>query len=62
MRRKQNFQTIAWFWDLRQRDRLDMDPPYQRRSVWNQAFKNYFIDTVLLEYPAPAIFLYEDHS
>jgi hypothetical protein len=60
MRRKQNFQTIAWFWDLRQRDRLDMDPPYQRRSVWNQAFKNYFIDTVLLEYPAPAIFLYEE--
>ena len=60
MNRKQNFQPIAWFWDLHQRSRLDMDPPYQRRSVWNQAFKDYFIDTILLSYPAPAIFLYEE--
>jgi hypothetical protein len=60
MKRKQNFQPIAWFYDLHQRDRLDMDPPYQRRSVWNQAFKDYFIDTILLSYPAPAIFLYEE--
>jgi len=60
MRRKQNFQTIAWFWDLYNRDRLNLDPPYQRRSVWNQAYRDYFIDTLLLEYPAPAIFLYED--
>lgn len=37
-----------------------MEPPYQRRSVWSQAFKDYFIDTVLLNYPAPAIFLYEE--
>ena len=42
------------------RDRLDLDPPYQRRSVWNQTYKDYFIDTVLLGYPAPAIFLYEE--
>ena len=62
MKRKQNFQPIAWFWDLHQRELLDLDPPYQRRSVWNQSFKDYFIDTILLEYPAPAIFLYEDIS
>ncbi len=62
MGRKQNFQPIAWFYDLYKRDRLDLNPPYQRRSVWNQAFKDYFIETVLLEYPAPAIFLYEDIS
>lgn len=37
-----------------------MDPPYQRRSVWNQSFKDYFVDTVLLNYPAPALFLYEE--
>ena len=60
MARKQNFQTIAWYWDLHQRDRLDLDPPYQRRSVWNQNYKDYFIDTILLGYPAPAIFLYEE--
>lgn len=60
MKRKQNFQTISWFWDLYTRKRLDLDPPYQRRSVWNQEFKNYFIDTVLLNYPVPSIFLHED--
>jgi hypothetical protein len=60
MRRKQNFQTIAWFWDLYQRDLLNLNPPYQRRSIWNQDYKNYFIDTILLGYPAPAIFLFEE--
>jgi len=28
--------------------------------VWNQAFKDYFVETVLLNYPAPALFLYEE--
>jgi hypothetical protein len=37
-----------------------MDPPYQRRSIWNQPYKDFFVDTVLNEYPCPAIFLYED--
>lgn len=60
--RRQNFQTISWFWDLKRRDLLDLDPPYQRRSVWNQAYKDNFIDTILLQYPAPAIFLYEEVS
>jgi hypothetical protein len=41
---------------------LNLNPPYQRRSVWNQAYKDDFIDTVLLQYPAPAIFLYEEVS
>ncbi len=60
--RRQNFQTIAWFYDLNQRGLLNLDPPYQRRSVWNQVYKDYFIDTILLDYPAPAIFLYEEIS
>ena len=60
MNRKQNFQTIAWFNDIHTRKLLDLTPPYQRRSVWNQEFKDYFVDTLLLNYPAPAIFLYEE--
>jgi len=60
MKRKQNFQTISWFWDLYTRDKLDLEPPYQRRSVWNREFKDYFVDTLLLNYPVPSIFLYED--
>ena len=53
-------QTISWFWDLYQRELLDLDPPYQRRSVWNTSYREYFIDTLLLEYPAPAIFLFSE--
>ncbi len=60
MARKQNSQTISWFWDVYNRELLNLDPPYQRRSVWNQAFKDYFIDTILISFPAPAIFLHEE--
>ncbi|GAB4194047.1 MAG: hypothetical protein Fur006_39560 [Coleofasciculaceae cyanobacterium] len=60
MSRPINFQTVSWFWDLYTRHLLDLDPPYQRRSVWNQDYKDFFIDTVLNSYPAPAIFLYQE--
>jgi uncharacterized protein with ParB-like and HNH nuclease domain len=53
---------LSWFNDLQQRGLLNLDPPYQRRSVWNQSFKNYFVETVLLKYPSPAIFLFEEIS
>jgi len=42
------------------RDLLNLDPKYQRRSVWTQEYKDNFIDTILLEYPSPSIFLYEE--
>src|SRR5262249_18514188 len=51
-------QNIAWFLDLFKRQRLDLDPPFQRRSVWNQKYREDFIDTILMDYPAPAIFLF----
>ena len=60
MSRAINFQTVPWFWDLYTRHLLDLEPPYQRRSVWNQEYKDFFIDTVLNGYPAPAIFLYQE--
>jgi hypothetical protein len=56
--RRQNFQNIAWFLDLFKRDLLDLDPPFQRRSVWNDKYRVQFIDTILLDFPAPAIFLF----
>ncbi len=60
MSRTINFQTVSWFWDLYNRKLLDLDPPYQRRSVWNQDYKDFFVDTVLNSYPAPAIFVYQE--
>lgn len=59
LERRQSFQTIAWFRDSYTRGLLDLDPPYQRRSVWNQQYREFFIETVLLRYPAPAIFVHE---
>lgn len=60
MKRRQNFQTISWFYDLYSRGRLNLNPPYQRRSVWNREYQEFFIDTIILDFPAPAIFLYEE--
>lgn len=60
--RRQSFQTIAWFRDLYVRGLLNLDPPYQRRSVWNQSYRNFFIETILMKYPAPAIFIHENIS
>jgi hypothetical protein len=59
MVRRSNFQSVGWLNDLYTRGLLNMDPPYQRRSVWNQAYKNFFVDTVLRNLPCPAIFLFE---
>jgi len=60
MDKKQAYQTISWFYDLYKRDLLELSPSYQRKSVWNQKYKDYYIDTILLNYPCPAIFLYEE--
>lgn len=57
---RRNRQTISWFVDLHRRQLLEMDPPYQRRSVWNQRYREDFVETILLGYPAPSIFLHED--
>ena len=60
MQRKATFQSLSWLWDLYKRKLLDLDPPYQRRSIWNAPYKEFFVDTVLNDYPCPAIFLYEN--
>lgn len=62
MLRKTNFQNLAFFHDLYKRGLLDLNPPYQRRSIWSQRFKDFFIDSVINNYPCPAIFLYEEIS
>lgn len=57
--RRQSFQTVAWFRDAHVRGLLNLDPPYQRRSVWNEEYRQFFVETLLLRYPAPAIFVHE---
>lgn len=57
VKRSINTQTIAWFYDLISRGLVDLDPPYQRRSVWTKPYKRYFIDTIMRNFPSPPIFL-----
>ena len=52
-------QDVSWFLDLKEKDQLDLDPPYQRRSVWTLKDKRFFIDTILNDYPAPPVFLHK---
>lgn len=59
MNRRPSTQDITWLLDLNQNKQLDLDPPYQRRSVWTLKDKQYFLDTLLRNYPSPAIFLHK---
>jgi len=57
MDRDSNFQMLSWFIDQYRMGNLDLTPPYQRKSVWNNDYKVYFIDTILRNFPCPTIFL-----
>ena len=59
MTRTLTTQDISWFLDLHRKGQLDLDPPYQRRSVWSPRDKRFFIDSVLNNHPAPAVFLHK---
>jgi len=37
--------------------RLEVTPFFQRRQVWTNSDKEFFIDTVLNKYPFPEIFI-----
>src|SRR6266511_332453 len=50
-------QLAGWFLDLQSARRLDLDPPYQRRSIWNLAYKQFFVDSIIRNYPTASIFL-----
>ncbi|MBN9298238.1 MAG: DUF262 domain-containing protein [Filimonas sp.] len=55
-------QDVTWFLDLDERGKLDLSPPYQRRSVWSPKERKYFLDTVFHGYPCPPLFLYKSIS
>lgn len=57
--RRPGTQDISWFLDQYQLKRLDLDPPYQRRSVWTSKDRRYFVDTLFRGYPCPPIYLHK---
>ena len=50
---------VTDFLDWRKQDSLNLNPPFQRRSVWKPDAKSYFIDTVVRGLPAPIIYIRE---
>lgn len=61
-RRNPTNQDISWFLDLERSKQLDLDPPYQRRSVWTSKDRKFFLDTIFRGYPSPAIYLNKEMS
>ena len=59
MQRRPSTQDITWLLDLHHNKQLDLNPPYQRRSVWTNKDKQFFLDTIFRNYPSPAIFLHK---
>lgn len=57
MHRRPTTQDISWFLDLNANNQLNLDPPYQRRSVWTPKDRRLFLDTIFRGYPCPAVFL-----
>lgn len=50
---------LSWFLDLNANKQLDLEPPYQRRSVWSPKDRRFFLDTIFNGYPSPAVFLHK---
>lgn len=51
---------VNWFLDLYQNGQLDLDPSYQRRSVWTLKDRKFFLDTIFKNYPCPAVFIHKE--
>ena len=59
MQRRPTTQDISWFLDQSRNQQLQLNPPYQRRSVWTLKDRRFFLDTIFKGYPCPAIFLHK---
>jgi len=57
--RRVTTQDVSWFLDLYANSQLDLDPSYQRRSVWSPKDRRFFLDTIFRGYPSPTIFLHK---
>lgn len=60
MIRQPSVQQITWFLDLELRKQLNLNPSYQRKSVWTHKDRRFFLDTIFRNFPAPPIFIHKD--
>ncbi|QZA77899.1 DUF262 domain-containing protein [Deefgea tanakiae] len=59
LKRKSNTVTISSLNEWRTLNKLNMDPKYQRKSVWGTEQQSLLIDSILKNIPIPPIFLRE---
>ncbi len=59
LQRRVTHQDISWFMDLYGNGQLDLDPPYQRRSIWSPRDRRFFLDSIFKGFPSPTIFLHK---
>lgn len=50
-------QLISWFAKRDAADELSIKPPFQRNPVWSQTQKSFLIDSILLGYPVPELYM-----
>jgi Protein of unknown function DUF262 len=51
--------TVAWFKKSFDAEELDIKAPFQRNPVWTDRQKGALIETILLEYPIPELYMQE---
>jgi hypothetical protein len=56
--RKATTLSVASFYELEQLGKFNYDPPYQRKSIWSEEKQSFFIDSILRNFPIPAVFLH----
>lgn len=51
--------TAVWFKKMQDAEELVIKPPFQRNPVWSIRQQSSLIDTILLEYPIPELYMQE---
>lgn len=51
--------SVSWFNKANESGELIIQPPFQRNPVWSERQQSALIDTILLEYPIPELYMQE---
>ena len=54
---KTTSRTVAWLKGVSDSQRLVLAPPFQRNPVWTEKQQSALIETILLEYPIPELYM-----
>ena len=57
---QQSTKTIQDLVNLYEKKHLNLEPGFQRKSVWKEKDRASLMDSIIRNYPLPAIFLYRN--